>query len=143
MLSFTELAAFFFPTLAELFKRFLSRNWETTTANVCAFKVRPVSGPVRPMVVLIAYVYYVQGEIYNSGLERRCLLARSVRALREESLAPGLLVRFNPDRPDRSYLPLKLGPGGLIFSTLAVVPMLCILAWLVIGILQSIAASGR
>jgi hypothetical protein len=56
------------------------------------------------------------GEVYTGTLYRRCMRRQSALDLIDQAREPGVEVRYNPEHPDRSYLPLPLGFGGFAFA---------------------------
>lgn len=119
--------------LAEQWQRRQSREWPLAAAET-------VEGSIIsrrfPCLVAITYSYRVMGETYTGSLDRRCMRKQSALDLIDRASEPGVEVRYHPEHPDRSYLPLPLGIGGFAFAFPVVALFVGIIGILVFGLIQ-------
>jgi hypothetical protein len=128
-----RLVPYVFSFLVEQCTRFFSRNWPTIQATVDGGSVE---GQASPYTAMLRYQYRVGTAMFDGFLTRKCLRRRSAEELGNEKPGTMLDVRFDPERPGRSYAPLPLAWGGFAVGALPVFGLAAFLSFLGYALLQ-------
>ena len=100
------LLRYLYWTLREHWQSFLARGWPITTGTILS---AGFAGSAKSRVAVV-YTYSVNGDYHSGTLEGDCITAACANYLLSRYQPKGHApVFFNPDQPERSYLPSGVG----------------------------------
>jgi Protein of unknown function (DUF3592) len=107
--------------------------WPTTFGTVIGSSIE---GSSMLYTATLRYRYQVDGLPFDGDLSRRCLRRRSAERLVKQEPGSPIEVRFNKDRPERSYFAFPLGWGGFIVAGLPVFGLAAFLLFLTYAMME-------
>jgi len=128
-----RLVPYVFSFLSEQCTRFFSRNWPTIQATA---EGGSIEGQSSPYNATLRYQYRVGTALFDGCLSRKCLRWRSAEKLGNQNSGATLDVRFDPEKPERSYAPLPLAWGGFAIAALPLFGLAAFLGFLAYALIQ-------